>query len=94
MKELAAVLLPGGVGETQIRIIEQDNPRSIKACFTEFFNRWRQRVTEATWQKLIDALVETKKTDLAEEIREALIPSPGSEVKKPDLGDNSGSYSV
>ena len=73
LKELADILLPGGAGKTQIRIIAEDN-RSIKACFTEFFNRWGERVVEATWQKLIDALLETNKVSLAKEIGEALTP--------------------
>ena len=75
MKELAAVLLPDGVGKTQIRIIAENHRYQVNACFTEFFNRWGERVIEATWQKLIDALKETKKELLAEEIRKALIPS-------------------
>lgn len=73
MKGLADVMLPGGAGKTQIRIIAEDH-RSIKACFTEFFNRWGERVVDATWQKLIDALVETNKVVLAKEIGNALTP--------------------
>lgn len=71
MKELAAVMLPDGEGKTLIRIIAEDN-RSIRACFTEFFNQWGERVVDATWQKLIDALVETKKENLAVEIKNSL----------------------
>ena len=73
LKELADVLLPGGAGKTQIRIIAEDH-RNIKACFTEFFNRWGERVVDATWKKLIDALVETDKVTLAKEIGDALTP--------------------
>ena len=73
LKELADVLLPGGVGGTQMRIIAEDH-RSIKACFTEFFKRWSERVVDSTWEKLIDALVETKKEVLAKEIGNALTP--------------------
>ena len=73
LMELADILLPGGAGETQIRIIAEDN-RSIKACFTEFFNRWGERVVDASWKKLIDALLETNKVTLAKEIGNALTP--------------------
>ena len=73
LQDLADVLLPKGEGGTQLRIIAEDN-RSIKACFTEFFNRWGERVVDATWKKLIDALVETKKVALAKEIGNALTP--------------------
>ena len=73
LKELADVLLPGGAGKTQIRIIVDDH-RNVKPCFTEFFNRWGERVVDATWKKLIDALVETEKVALAKEIGDALTP--------------------
>ena len=69
LKGLAAVLLPKGVGKTQMNIIAQNHPGNVGACFTAFFNVWDDREVDASWQKLIDALVETNKDKLAERIK-------------------------
>ena len=43
--------------------------------FYGFFKQWSEREVDATWQKLIDALVATKKYALAKELTEALTPT-------------------
>ena len=68
---LAAVLLPGGAGQQMLAIIMINN-QDIESCFTEFFKQWSEREVDATWQKLIDALVATNKRALAKELTEAL----------------------
>ena len=73
LKELAEVLLPDGVGTTQIKIITANHPGDIKPCFTDLFNEWGQRVINPTWQKLIDALKDTNKHALANDIENSLI---------------------
>ena len=71
MDTLAAVLLPGGTGQRMLAIIMINN-EDIESCFTEFFKQWSEREVDATWQKLIDALVVTNKRALAKELTEAL----------------------
>ena len=70
---LAGELLPGGAGQRMLAIIMIDNPK-IKSCFTEFFKEWSEREVDATWQRLIDALVATNKRALVKELTEALTP--------------------
>ena len=72
LKELAELLLPGGVGTTQIKIIVGNHPGDIKSCFTDLVNEWSQREVDATWQKFIDALKYTKKYSLANDIENSL----------------------
>ena len=76
LKELAGVLLPGGVGNTKIKIIIQDNRGDIKSCFTELVDEWRRREIDATWQKLIDALKYTNMPGLARDIENSLLKTP------------------
>ena len=73
LEELAQVLLPGGVGKTQIRIMKENHPRDIQSCFTDFFNKWGEGEVESTWQKLIDALRSTGKYALASKIEKMLL---------------------
>ena len=74
LEELAAELAPNNeAGKRQIRIIMADQ-RNVQSCFTKFFDWWSGYEVESTWQKLIDALVATKKRPLAEEIGKALTP--------------------
>ena len=73
LKELAEVLLPGGVGTTQIKIITTNHPGDIKSCFTDLVNEWTQREIDATWQKLIDAVKDTNKLALANDIKNSLL---------------------
>ena len=72
LKELAEVLLPAGVGTTQINIIAENHHGDIKSCFTDLVNEWSQREVDATWQKLIDALKYTNKLALASDIENSL----------------------
>ena len=74
MNTLADELLPGGAGQSMLAIIMADN-RGIESCFTDFLKQWSEREVDATWQKLIDALVATKKYALAKELTEALTPT-------------------
>ena len=76
LKELAEVLLPGGVGTTQIKIIAENHHGDIKCCFTDLVSVWSQREIDATWQKLIDALKDTKKLALANDIENSLLETP------------------
>ena len=52
-------------------VIVINNP-DIESCFTAFFKQWSEREVDATWQKLIDALIATNKHALAKELTEAL----------------------
>ena len=72
LKELAEVLLPGGVGTTQINIIAENHHGEMKSCFTDLINEWSRREIDDTWQKLIDALIYTKKYSLASNIENSL----------------------
>ena len=89
LKELAGVLLPGGVGNIQIRIIIQDNRGDIKSCFTELIDEWRRREIDATWQKFIDALKDTNMPNLARDIENRLqLETPGVVPTQPQEGAN------
>ena len=75
LEELAAELAPNKeAGKGQIQIIKGNKPGNVQGCFTDFFNWWDGYEVNATWQKLIDALVETDKHALAKEIGKALTP--------------------
>ena len=76
LEELATVLLPTDEeGKNVINTIFADHSGDLKTCFTKFFNEWSQREVESTWQKLIDALKNTKKRELAVVIENMLLPS-------------------
>ena len=88
LTELADVLLPDGVGKTQIGIIIQDRPNDVKYCFTKFFNEWSAR-EEATWQKLISALKYTNKHNLARDIEQMLrLPNDQSQPQDEPVQGN------
>ena len=75
LEELAAELAPNKeAGKGQIQIIKGNKPGDVQGCFTDFFNWWDGYEVNATWQRLIDALVATNKHALAKEIGEALTP--------------------
>ena len=99
LNTLADELLPGGAGQSMLAIITADN-RGIESCFMEFFKQWSEREVDATWQKLIDALVATKKYALAKELTEALTstvtvmggPQQQQPLQQPQVVGSSGSF--
>ena len=76
LEELATVLLSKDEeGKNVINtIFANRHPGDLRSCFINFFNEWRQREVESTWQKLIDALRSTNKRALAVEIENMLSP--------------------
>ena len=71
LEELAETLLPGR-GGNKIKILNQNYPRDIQSCFNNFFQEWSQVEEEATWQKLIDSLINTEMPVLANTIKQSL----------------------
>lgn len=40
----------------ELRIIEADNPRSVKECFIKMLNKWLDIDCTASWEKLLTAI--------------------------------------
>ena len=56
----------------QLNIIEKNHPGDVQKCCTEMFKYWLQIDTEATWNKLIDALKEIRKNELAKKVENVI----------------------
>ena len=65
--DLGVELLPDDL-QVQLDIIGSNKSTNVKACSTQMFQYWLQVDTTASWNKLIDALREIKKYQLAETI--------------------------
>ena len=92
LEELADILLPGGVGRTEIRIAKSNHPNDIRSCFTDLFNKWGEREVESTWQKLIDALRHTKKHTLARGTENHILMSQQEHAVVMDSKQSTGFY--
>ena len=54
-----------GVEETELDVIQSDNPQNIRACRREMFKAWLRITPTPTYQQLVEALVAVR------EVREA-----------------------
>lgn len=46
-----------GLDETELRVVEHDNPRDLKACVRNMFKLWLQNDPKPTYIQLLNALV-------------------------------------
>ena len=46
-----------GLDETDLSIIEHDNPKDMKACIRKMFSQWLQNDPQPSYKHLLDALV-------------------------------------
>ncbi|XP_065920656.1 uncharacterized protein [Dysidea avara] len=70
-REVAAELL----GEDDELETKTAGMNDVSACCEEMFKIWLARKPTASWQKLIDALVQVKLNTLADEIKRLLLPA-------------------
>ena len=82
-RDLGIELL-GQDGIAGLDVIKANNTDSITKCCSEMLTLWRQRQTEASWNQLIDALVQVKLNRVAEEIRKGLKSPTEHEDKMAD----------
>ena len=61
--------------EEMLNQIESNNPNDVSKCCKEMFQLWLRKYTNATWNKLIEALVQVELNNLATTIEEMLIPT-------------------
>ena len=82
-RDLGIELL-GQNGIAGLDVIKANNTDSVTKCCSEMLTLWRQRQTEASWNQLIDALVQVKLNRVAEEIRKGLKAPTEHEDKMAD----------
>ena len=70
-RDLGIELL-GQDGIAELDMIKANNSDSVTKCCSEMLTLWRQRQTTASWNQLIEALVQVKLNRVAEEIRKSL----------------------
>ena len=61
--------------EEMLNQIENNNPNDVSKCCKEMFQLWLRKHTNATWNKLIEALVQVELNNLATTIEGMLIPA-------------------
>ena len=61
--------------EEMLNQIESNNPNDVSKCCKEMFQLWLRKYTNATWNKLIEALVQVELNNLATTIEGMLIPT-------------------
>ena len=64
--DLGIQLIPNDL--RQLDIIKKDNPADAKMCCTSMFKYWLEVDTAASWSKLVEALRNINKNQLAENI--------------------------
>ena len=70
-RDLGIELL-GEDGIAELDMIKANNGDSVTTCCSEMITLWRQRQTGASWNQLIEALVQVKLNRVAEKIRKGL----------------------
>ena len=53
----------------KLKVIKENHPADIEKCCTEMFNYWLDVDTEASWDKLIDALEQIGQNALVEKLQ-------------------------
>ena len=61
--------------EERLNEIESNSPNDVSKCCKEMFQFWLKKCTNATWNKLIEALVQVELNNLATTIEGMLIPT-------------------
>ena len=67
--------LMGQEAANDLDIISVNLPNDVEARCSKMFTKWRERMPEASWKKLIEALKVIKLIQLASELERLLIPS-------------------
>ena len=57
----------------KLKVIEENHPTKVQDCCDKMFQCWLEVDTEASWNKLIDALEHIHQNALAKEIREEIL---------------------
>ena len=70
-RDLGVELL-GQDGVAELDMIKTNNSDSVTKCCSEMLTLWRERQTEASWNQLIEALVQVRLNRVAKEIRNGL----------------------
>ena len=66
--------LMGQDAVASLDVIRVDNPNNVEECCLRMFMEWRQRVPNASWKQLIEALREVRLAQLASELEELISP--------------------
>ena len=70
-RDLGIELL-GQDGVAELDMVKANNSDNVTTCCSEMLTLWRQRQTGTSWNQLIEALVQVKLNQVAEEIRKGL----------------------
>ena len=57
----------------KLNVIEANHPNDVERCCAEMFQYWLQVDTDASWNKLVDALVQIKHKALATKIKKDVL---------------------
>ena len=86
--------LLGQDGIADLDVIKANNTDDVTKCCSKMLSLWLQRQTEASWNQLIEALVQVKLNRVAQEIKKGLKSPREHEDQRVDMMEPEASMKI
>ena len=86
--------LLGQDGTADLDVIKANNTDDVSKCCSKMLSLWLQRQTEASWNQLIEALVQVKLNRVAQEIKKGLKSPREYEDQRVDMMEPEASMKI